>query len=239
MKIKFILILSVAFSLLRSQENSWQVKHTDQVWIGYFNTTILNGKWTVNTDVQYRTKEWMSHSSQALVRTGLNYKCNDKFNVSAGAAHFRFYVNDLVTKGEWRTWEEIGINDEFRKLKITHRFRLEQRFNQKTDKDHPINSYGFSWRFRYKLELQYPVLKLPKGRSVFFTAGNEIMINAGKEIVYNYFDQNRASLGLLIGFGRNFSLQPQYISIWQQEANGKIINRINVIRLNLIHRIKL
>ena len=238
MKTKLVFALAILGLNGFSQESAKQIKNVNQLWGGYYSNIILNERWAVNSDFQYRTKDWYEHPSQALGRTGLNYRINQKFNVTVGVAHFRFYLDDVVTRGEWRPWQEVGINDEQEKLKITHRFRVEERFNQKTDKNHPIKQYGFNWRFRYKLDLQYQLLSIKEKKKFSLTLGNEILINAGNEIVYNYFDQNRSSAGLLIELNRNFSLQPQFIYIWQQEANGKTLDKISVVRLNLIHKIK-
>lgn len=221
-----------------SQEPAKQVRHTDQIWLGYYNSIILHPKWAINSDWQFRTRDWLDHNSQALGRMGVNFKPNDKYNVSAGVAHFRVYLNDIVTRGEWRPWQELAINDEIKRLKISHRFRIEERFNQKTEKNHPVNRYGFYWRFRYKLDLQYPMAKTGKDKRIYLVIGNEILINAGKEIVYNYFDQNRTSAGLLIEISKQLSLQPQFVYIWQQESNGRTIDAINVVRFNLIHKLK-
>jgi hypothetical protein len=239
MRTKLIFFLVVLGSRGFSQEAPKQIKRVNQLWGGYYSNVILNEKWAVNSDVQYRTKDWYEHPSQALIRTGLNYKINEKFNVTVGLAHFRFYLNDVVTRGEWRPWQEVAVTDSYKKLKITHRFRVEERFNQRTEKSHPIEKYGFSWRFRYKLDLQYQLISIKEKQKFSLTLGNEILINAGSEIVYNYFDQNRSSIGLFIELNKNFSIQPQFIYIWQQESNGKILDKISVIRLNLIHKIKL
>jgi hypothetical protein len=239
MKTKLVFVLAILGLKGLSQESPKQIKKINQLWGGYYSNIILNEKWAINSDVQYRTKDWYEHPSQALIRTGLNYKINEKFNVTAGVAHFRFYLNDVVTRGEWRPWQEVSINDQNTNLKMTHRFRVEERFNQKTDKNEPINEYGFNWRFRYKLDIQYQLVSIREKQKFSLTLGNEIMINAGSEIAYNYFDQNRSSIGLYIELNKNFALQPQFIYIWQQESNGKTLDKISVIRLNLTHRIKL
>jgi len=235
-KLFFIFLFVTLFSF--GQEAGKQIKRVNQVWVGYYNSVILNPNWTVISDWQFRTKDWVEHNSQALGRIGVNYKLNDKYSISVGLAHFRFYLNDEVTRGEWRPWQELAVNDNFKQLKISQRFRVEERFNQRTDKNHLVNSYSFNWRFRYKLDLQYPIAKIGESKRIYLTLGNEILINAGKEIVYNYFDQNRTSAGFLIEVTRQISLQPQFIYIWQQESNGKVLDQINVVRFNLIHKIK-
>jgi len=239
MKTKPIVVLVVLGLKGLSQEPAKQIKNIHQLWGGYYSNIIINEKWTINSDLQYRTKDWYKHPSQALIRTGLNYKFNNKVNVTAGIARFSYYLNTIVTRNEWRPWQELMFTQEDAKLKITHRFRVEERFNQETEENHPVKKYSFNWRFRYKTDLYYQLLSLKNKQKLSLTLGNEIMINAGREIVYNYFDQDRSSIGLLIEWNKSIALQSQFIYIWQQEPNGKTLGKISVIRLNIIHKIKL
>ena len=139
MKTKLVFVLAILGLRGLSQESAKQIKNINQVWAGYYNSIIINEKWSVNSDVQFRTKDWFDHNSQAIIRTGLVRKINEKINVTVGLAHFRFYLTDVVTRGEWRPWEEISQTDKFKKLKIIQRLRIEQRFNQKTKNGEPIN----------------------------------------------------------------------------------------------------
>lgn len=238
MKTKLAFVLAVLGLKGFSQESVKQIKNINQVWGGYYNSVILNDKWSINSDVQFRTKDWLDHNSQALIRTGLVRKINEKLNVTAGVAHFRFYISDVATRGEWRPWQEIGWTDKYKRLKIAQRIRVEERFNQIVKNEEPIDDYTYNWRFRYKLDLQFSMIS-KNNRALYFTLGNEILINAGKIIKYNYFDQDRLSVGLNIELNKSLALQPQFIYIWQQESNGITLDKISVIRLNLIHKIKL
>ncbi len=238
MKTKLVFALAVLGLKGFSQESARQIKKVNQLWGGYYSNIILNEKWSVNSDFQFRTKDWYEHNSQALARTGLSRKINDKVNVTVGVAHFRFYYSDVATRGEWRPWQEIALTEKYKKLKVIQRFRIEERFNQKLKSGEPINDYTYNWRFRYKFDLQFP-LASKNEKALYLTLGNEIMINAGKEIKYNYFDQDRLSAGLNIELNKNFTLQPQFIYIWQQESNGTTLDKISVIRLNIVHKIKL
>lgn len=238
MKTKLVFVLVILGLIGFSQESTKQIKNINQVWAGYYNSITVNEKWSVNSDFQFRTKDWFDHNSQALVRTGLVRKINEKINVTFGLAHFRFYLSEVATRGEWRPWQEIALTEKFEKLKVSHRLRVEQRFNQKYKNDEWGNDYTFNWRFRYKLDLQFPLVS-KNNKALYFTLGNEILINAGEVIKYNYFDQNRLSIGFNIELNKNFTIQPQFIYIWQQESNGITLDKISVVRLNILHKIKL
>ncbi|HWY12620.1 MAG TPA: DUF2490 domain-containing protein, partial [Bacteroidia bacterium] len=237
MKTKWVFVIVVLGLKGFSQESAKQIKNINQVWGGYYNSIIINQKWLVNSDIQFRTKDWLDHPSQALIRTGLVRRINEKLSVTVGLAHFRFYLSDVATRGEWRPWQEIALTENYKKLKVFHRFRSEERFNQKTNNNEPINDYTYNWRFRYKLDLQFP-LASRNNKALYFTIGNEIFINAGNIIKYNYFDQDRLSAGFNIELNKNFTLQPQFIYIWQQENNGITLDKISVFRLNILHKIK-
>lgn len=215
-------------------------KYENQQWFGYYNSIDINPKWSINSDIQGRTKNELKDWSQALIRTGLAYKWSQRISVTAGLAHFRYFLTNTITRGEWRPWEEIAIHDRIGKCKLTHRFRFEQRFNQKTAGREVLNDYTFNYRLRYRFDLLIPLIKVKEeGRNLSLIIGNELMINAGKQVAYNYFDQDRLYAGINYEVNRKLSLQLQYMHIWQQLSPGNVLDNIEVIRFNIYHTIKL
>jgi len=219
-------------------QNSLPKNHySKMLWLGYYNMLSLNDKWSVNSDFQFRTINWYKDPSQALIRAGLVYKTSDKINYTVGVAHFRYFLTDTKTRGEWRPWQEIAHSDNVGKVLVTQRLRAEERFNQKTEGSEAINDYTFNWRFRFKFDVQFPLFK-KEGKTVWLIAGNEIMINAGQNIVYNRFDQNRSYVGINYEHNKNITYQIVGMHIWQQLPNGITMDNISVIRFNIIHKIK-
>ncbi|MBK7668158.1 MAG: DUF2490 domain-containing protein [Sphingobacteriaceae bacterium] len=98
MKAKLFFVLTLFNLVARSQETPPRYRYINSVWLGYFNSTTIGKKWNVNTDIQYRTKEWLAKPSQFLVRSGLGYKLNDKVRITLGIAHFRFYLTECSDK---------------------------------------------------------------------------------------------------------------------------------------------
>ncbi len=219
---------------LFAQDQLAKYKYDNMLWMGYYNSVKINDKWSLNSDLQYRTKDWYKTPLQALARIGLNYKINSRLNVTAGLAHFRFYLNDVVTRGEWRPWEEVALSDRIGKVKLNNRLRVEQRFNEGVASGEPNGIFKFNWRFRYRFDIQYPAES-----KISLVVGNEVMINTGKNISNNYFDQNRTWAGVNTEITKKFSVQLQFMYIWQLMSNGYTLDKINVVRFNVYHKINL
>ncbi len=235
-------LLIVAAFLLGLSSRAQQAKpaKVNQLWAGYFSTIKLNSRISINSDFQGRTTNWYKQWSQILGRTGVSYKANDKFSFTLGFADFLFFQKgNKVSRNEYRPWQELLISDSYEKIKITHRFRAEQRYFQQALNDELVGKFSFNHRFRYRFDLRYLLWKEHGGeKEIHFQFGNEIHINAGKAIVYNYFDQNRTWIGLFYTLNKSFSFQLQYMNIFQQVANGTL-NQINVVRFNIHHTIVL
>ena len=234
----FLLVLTVLNS--SAQSSSPIIVKDNQLWLGYYNSIVLNSKWSINSDVQFRTKNELKHYSQALIRLDGSYKIKDRVTISIGFAHFKYFITDDKTRGEWRPWQEFKLADKIGNSKLTHRLRVEQRFNETIKNNEASNEYTFNFRFRYRFDIRYPLTKEKEtGNNVYALLGNEIMINASNVISNNYFDQDRLYTGLNYEINKKLSLQLQYMHIWQQGSNSQILNSNNVIRFNIYHTISI
>lgn len=228
-----IVLLLFANALYSQRENA---PAYNMFWFGYYNNTHLNTKWNLNTDIQHRTKDGFEIQSQTLIRSAVVYKINKLLNVSFGAAHFRYYVKNDLTRGEWRPWQEFGANSEYGKVRIGNRLRAEQRFNQIAIGENVTNEYRFNWRFRYKIEVEIPLIKkIDRTHSVSMC--NEFFINAGKNMV-NPFDQNRSFVSFNYSVSKNIKFLFQYMYIIQYIQSRNNYDKISVLRFNIQHTIK-
>jgi hypothetical protein len=237
----FILIVSlVLISESFAQATAPSVVKDNMLWLGYYNSIVLNSKWSINSDIQFRTKNEIKHYSQALIRTDVSYIPKERITISLGLAHFRYFITDEKTRGEWRPWQELKLTDKIGNCKLTHRLRVEQRFNETVKNSEATNDYQFNFRFRYRFDLRYPLTKEKEaGNNLSVLVGNEIMVNAGNTISYNYFDQDRLYAGINYEINKKVSLQLQYMHIWQQASNGLSLNSNEVLRFNIYHTISL
>ena len=111
--------------------------------------------------------------------------------------------------------------------------RLEERYRHKIKNDDELaDGYNFNWRIRYNLWYEIPFYKNGTDpNSWSFILNDEVHINFGKQIVNNYFDQNRFFLGFKYQSGPHSNLQFGYMNLFQQMAAGNRYRNFNIIRL--------
>jgi hypothetical protein len=101
-------------------------------------------------------------------------------------------------------------------------------------------TYGFNYRTGYTYQASIPLSR--KG----FTAhqwslvfNDDIQINFGKQVVYNYFDQNRFLTAFNYQPNGHDNLMIGYMNVFQQLAAGNKYKQTNVIRAYYFHSIDL
>ncbi|GAB3498683.1 hypothetical protein GCM10027341_20690 [Spirosoma knui] len=171
------------------------VLEQEQAWLGYFNQTRFNTHWGIWTDIRHRRTDFLDRLNQNLFRAGLTYYVVDNLRLTAGYAYAGSALSPSGTiRPERRPWQQVWWAGRFNLLQW---IRAGQRFNHRVQGDQLADGYSFNWRFRYNFMLQIPF----NGETIQpgipnFVIQNEFFINAGKQITYNYFDQNRFFVGL-------------------------------------------
>jgi len=209
-----------------------KTEHTNMFWAGYYNTIRFNKSWSVQSDAQLRTKDWMEKWSQFLIRTGLSYSFNDRIAVTGGFAFFKnaqYAGKQLLLKNEWRPWQEFSYQLSFNKINFIQRLRTEQRFLQQVENGNLSDHYEYIFRLRYKFEWQF---SLP-GSKLKLMIGNEVLVNPGYINNTRFFDQNRTFAGINFKMSPVTVLQFQYLKIFQWDSRANVLNDQNVFRLNI------
>ena len=220
-------------------------EHFNRIWLGYFNQTRFSNQWGLWTDLQLRTKEnFVDNLSQSIVRVGLTYYVADATKLTLGYA----YVNDFpadnhknISVPEHRPWQQVQWHTKYGKNRMMQWIRLEERFRHKVLNDNELaNGYNFNFRLRYNLWYEVPLIKdgaLP--RSLSFIANDEVHINFGSQVVYNYFDQNRFFLGLKYQTSPHSNLQLGYMNVFQQLSAGNKYRSVDALRVFFFQNIDL
>lgn len=196
-------------------------------------------------DLHLRTKEdFFDNFSQSIFRPGITYYLNDATKLTAGYAYVSHYPADNhkdVTQPEHRPWQQIQWHNQYAKIRTMQWFRLEERFRRKILNDSQVASgYNFNYRVRYNFFLQAPLSK--KGfqpHTVTFVVNDEVHVNFGKQIVYNYFDQNRFFVGFAYQTNKTDQLQAGYMNLFQQLPAGNQYRLINAARIFYFHNLDL
>jgi Protein of unknown function (DUF2490) len=229
---KVILILMLPASAAFGQK---QVLHQKQIWFKYYLKVPIGDNWQIRQEADDRNFLDPARQSQFLVRTHLQRKIGKGWAAAVGFAYFIHSlpqepeVQDLYHVHELRPSFEITnetkLNDRFQ---LNHRYWTEFRFFKQPDQ-----SYTFSnTRVRYKLELGYALS--PKFSFLIF---DELLINLGKNITHNVFDQNRYGAAIKYSPVENVGFELMYINWFQQAAQGDLFYDRDIVRVALHHRL--
>ena len=236
------LILScLILALPRSygQTPTKQVTEREQFWLGYFNQTRLSDKFSVWLDVHARRNDFFDRWAQTIVRPGLTYHLSDHTRFTAGYAYISSWPaseTEETVRPEHRPWQQINWSGRSKKLQTNQWVRLEERFNRNIANDKLQDGYHFNFRARYMIALMVPL----KGDFIepgvpFLVLNDEVHVNFGKEILYNYFDQNRLFAGVGYPFAKNLNAQLGYMQVFQQLPAGNRYFKTHALRLFVFH----
>ncbi len=243
-----LIVCILILSLVISSAASGQVKttsHINQVWVGYLNQTRLSNKWGTWTDLHLRTKEdFFSNLSVGIVRVGITYYVSDAVKLTAGYAFVNFFPGDNhknISQPEHRPWQQVQWHTKYAKTRTMQWLRLEERYRRKILNDSTLASgYSFNWKLRYNFLFQVPLSKKgPEPKTWSFIVNDEVHINFGKQIVNNYFDQNRFFLGFAYQTNKTDNLQIGYMNVFQQLAAGNQYKSIHTARVFYFHNLDL
>jgi len=241
-------VILFVFSLLLLNQNIFsqtkQTEHVQQIWFAYANQTRFSDKWGMWADLHLRTKDdFVKDFSQSIIRLGLTYYLNDDTKLTAGYAYVSSYptTNQNVTIPEHRPWQQIQWHSKYSKLRLMQWFRLEERFRKKLlNPDQLDDEYSFNFRLRYNILFMVPLSKQKfQPKSLSFVVNNEAHVNFGKQIVYNYFDQNRFFLGFAYHTNKHDNLQFGYMNVFQQLSAGNKYRSNNGARIFYFHNLDL
>ncbi len=149
--------------------------------------------------------------NQYVIRAQGRYKINETFETGTGFTYLSVATQDPEATTDFNTPEYRGQQDitwkqNLGKITLNQRFQLEERFIHNANKTALLPGTTFSWRFRYRMQGDYTFWKA-ENRFLKAIVSDEILINAGKSIIKNTFDQNRVYTALQYGVNKNHCLR--------------------------------
>ncbi len=161
----------------------------NQLWLGYMTSTSLNQKYSLWNDIHYVPGGFF------LLRTGITKNINS-VNFTVGYAYGRLPTSsksNSLNRQEHRPWFQlqtnIGLGKQFF---FIPRFRYDGRFRQDIENGSTLDSYSFTSRLRFMTTFRkFITEKEVYIGKPFIGIGNELLLNFGKNVSNNHFDQNR------------------------------------------------
>ena len=190
-------------------------------WLIYIGNKKLNSKWNIHNEVQYRNYNAIGDLEQLLLRTGIGYNITEKNNILLGYGYIlsENYVgntDDKLSVNEHRVFQQYTTKQNIGKVKLSHRYRFEQRFVEE----------DFKLRFRYFLSLNIPLKYNESGESPFYlSAYNEIFLNSKSSI----FDRNRVYGGLGYNVNKSVRIELGYMNQFFETNSRDQLNLITFV----------
>ncbi|SKB79197.1 Protein of unknown function [Salegentibacter salinarum] len=123
----------------------------------------------------------------------------------------------------------------FERLKLNHQFRFEQRWKRDYIEDSP---FKLSHRFRYKLTAYYPLNNYKLiNNTLFLSFYEEIFVQAGKSITYDYLEDNRMFLGLGYILNENIQVQVGYMWTFRYKEGPNSFEHRHIPRVSVYHNL--
>ncbi len=200
---------------------------------GLGSWNVLTGKLTFNkklftmAEFQVRSQHIYKDFSYYEYKAGIGYNFPKSISTILAMGHYLTYnpliegdFKDPILNNEFRIWEQFVLENNINRIKIEHRYRIEQRFT----------SLGYKNRFRYRLNSIIPINHLKvEPKTLFFSAFDEVFINNESP----FLEQNR----IFIGGGYELNKNITFLGGWiNRFDNGGGTNQTwkNFFQLNLI-----
>ena len=236
----FVLLFQVATSIV-SQAATNRIRTAHRIgWYNTFLTFRLSDKSSIQAEYQWRREEWISNWQQSLLRIGYHVQLHPRVTARLGYGWIEtFPYGDIPLNGfgkqftEHRLFQAIVLQDEVKRLSISQRWMLEERWLGRYASAASTKEEGFDLlgRIRYQVRLQHPISKPGDGQGYFYLAAyDELFIGFGKNVKENVFDQNR--LAGLIGFQSRSSFRVEAGFLQQLLQLGREVNGKNVFQYN-------
>ncbi|MBW4890206.1 DUF2490 domain-containing protein [Mucilaginibacter sp. HMF5004] len=193
-------------------------------------TIVLPGdsshKWGGYTELQLRANNVFSNFMYDEVKAGISYDIDKNFTALVGTGRYTTYdyrdldLGPLTT--ETRLWEQITTTQFLYRLKLEHRYRVEQRW---------VNG-NYRNRFRYRINVFIPLNKTKiEAKTYFLSLFDEVFLNN----VEPNFERNRISAAAGYQFDRSWIVQAGWINQYNYIPNQS--NDKNNLMLMLMYRI--
>lgn len=172
----------------------------------------LTPKWNLWFEQQARSDKFLNQFFYHELKGGVNYKVQKDFAVLLGIGQYATYSHGgnfktPVANHEFRLWEQFTLSNQVSRVKLDHRFRIEQRF--RTD--------GYRNRFRYRLNSTIPINKKQMEDGTLYTTISDEVFLREKE---RYFERNRFIWALGYQFAKQFTLQVGWCRQFDYSSSG-------------------
>lgn len=222
-----------------------KIDHQGLYWVRYYNQLALSQRWVFHNELDDRRFFKYNRQQHLIMHSRLHYKLSKTMEIAGGFTYSLQGPQDPETRSELVVPEKRIVQQlEFstplnNRFTLVHRLRVDDRFIRKNNGQVLLPGYDFNFRFRYRLTINYFLTPKSATHPAVLKLSNETMINAGKHILYNTFDQNRLSFSMEYQITPSISAELGYLHWYQQRSSGYQFYSRDILRFTFYHRISL
>lgn len=237
----FILFLMFFTSASFAQSPRTYTNNTN-AWLMYFGTHKFAKNWSLHLEAQWRRNQLFSDPQQLLLRTGINYHLNPQATLTLGYCFVETYpYGEFAVKTSFpenRVWEQLQLKNQVGRFEWISRFRLEQRFSDIPVLKENIYEPGdaiYTNRFRLLNRFSIPFKgKTIADKALYLSVYDEFMVNFGKNVGMNIFDQNRAYAAIGYKIPKVGRLELGYLNQLVFKGDGMKVENNHTLQIGLI-----
>ncbi|MBL7965169.1 MAG: DUF2490 domain-containing protein [Flavobacteriales bacterium] len=212
------------------------------LWVSHWGDQRLSERWSVHTEAHWRRANLGRDWQQLLLRPAVNFHLNDQVMFTLGYSYYFNYQYGAFPipfqNWEHHLFQQVQLNNHaIGRVRLQHRFRMEQRFIAKLvasagdPTEGVFDRYTYQSRFRYRVWLTVPLGHETIQPGVFsFNFYDEVFLNFGDSGRLDYIQQNRISALLGYQVNKPFSVLLGYL--YQTIQRPGAANGADLIELN-------
>jgi hypothetical protein len=209
-------------------------------WIRYQNQLVFSPKVSWSNDIDNRRFIGPDVQNQLIFHSRIHYKFK-RWDFGGGITYSLAFASIpeagyKSTLGELRPVIEVSYEIPIGKIFFAQRVRMDNRFFQEDPDVSLLEDSYFVRRFRYRAQLRLPLRTNEKNiTTIGLRLADEIMVNDRE----NFYDQNRIYVSTDFLLSEKFTLETGYVYIHQQRFRGQDYFSRHVLRLSLVHKIRM
>jgi hypothetical protein len=211
-------------------------------WYFLHPTFKLHKKITVGNELHIRRDDWSMKPLQILERPYLTYHANQNLDLTVGGSYYRIYSAEPIPTdydfNEFHFWEQVTLKHQMgEKVKIAHRYRIEQRFIDHMSFDSTSATWvktgtDFKNRFRYRMLVNFPIYKINDQQKIYSNLYNELWMSMTNYLFFSGFLRNRLYAGVGWQYNKQGSVELAFMNQFDAVSGGRYLSR-NIIMLTL------
>lgn len=244
--LKSVITFLLLLILVISGQAQKLTTHQQLIWYAYYNTLEINEKWSVRADFQERhfINPYRQHHilmRALLIRSfGANWQGGPGFCYALQSPQDPHSTSNLVVP-ELRPFLEFVHKQPVGAITFLHRYNFEARYFHNSEGEELKAGYSFgSIRVRYRLGIDLSLFQSRNDKNIIKARiSDELLVNIGNGITYNFFDHNRLYFALQYEPVPAISFELGYLNWFQQRNSGYEYFDRDIFRFAINHKMKL